>query len=136
MMAVAAALSERSTCRRRKVGAVLTDHLGRILATGYNGVPMDDVHCLDEPCPGADLPSGTGLDLCHAIHAEANALLFCPDITRIETLYVTTSPCLLCIRLLLNTSCQLIHYLEPYDERALEWWRRDSCHFAEKMVLP
>jgi dCMP deaminase len=122
MILVAVELGRRSTCRRRAVGAVLVDALGRILSTGYNGTPMGDVHCLDQPCPGADLPSGVGLDQCHAVHAEINALLFCPDVMKIDTCYVTTSPCTLCLRALLNTSCHRIVYDEVYSQEAIEWW--------------
>jgi dCMP deaminase len=123
MMGVASILGQRSTCLRRSVGAVLVDLQGHILSTGYNGVPAGDEHCLDVPCPGADLPSGTGLDRCHAVHAEMNALLQCPDVQQIDTLYTTTSPCLICIRMLLNTSCERIVYGDLYDQEALTWWR-------------
>lgn len=122
MMGVARLLAQRSTCQRRRVGAVLVDDRHRILATGHNGVPMNSPHCLDHPCPGVGLPSGTGLDLCRAVHAEMNAMLFCPDVMKIDTLYVTTSPCMLCIRMLLNTSCQHIIYGELYQDEPLHWW--------------
>jgi dCMP deaminase len=65
-------------------------------------------------CPGAESPSGTNLDGCHAIHAEQNALLQCRDVWEIETCYITTSPCVTCVKLLLNTSCQRIVFNEEY----------------------
>jgi hypothetical protein len=40
------------------------------------------------------LPSGTGLDVCEAIHAEQNALLQCKDVEQIDTAYVTAMPCM------------------------------------------
>jgi len=125
MLSVAAVLATRSTCSRRQVGCVLTDKYGRILATGHNGVPMSMPHCTDSPCPGSGLPSGTGLDTCGAVHAETNALMFCPDIMKIETCYVTASPCVACCKSLLNSSCQRIIFLEEYPHpEARELWTK------------
>ena len=85
MLKMAESISERSTCIRRRVGCVLTDSLGRVLAVGHNGVPKDLPHCTDFPCAGASAPPGTALDACEASHAEQNALLFCPDVMRVHT---------------------------------------------------
>jgi dCMP deaminase len=115
---LAALVSRRSTCARRSVGCVLVNRMGHILATGYNGVPRGRRHCIDTPCPGAGLPSGTGLDACEAIHAEQNALLQCKDVMEIHTAYVTAMPCMTCTKLLLNTACHLIVYAEPYPHQA------------------
>lgn len=106
----------RGTCRRRQVGCVLVDADGFILATGYNGKAAGLDHCLDHPCPGALASSGQDLDRCEAIHAEQNALLRCQDVRRIDTCYVTTSPCVTCTKLLLNTGCKRIVYLQDYPQ--------------------
>ncbi len=76
-------------------------------------------------CSGARAESGTNLDGCGAIHAEQNALLQCRDVWAIETCYATTLPCLTCAKLLLNTSCQRIVYLEeyPHAEAVTTLWR-------------
>src|SRR3990167_8057918 len=66
----------------------------------------------------AQAPSGTNLDGCQAIHAEQNALLQCRDMYAIHTAYVTASPCMTCCKLLLNTSCQRIVYVEEYPHSA------------------
>lgn len=116
MMEVARILSLRGTCARRMVGCVLTNHLGHILATGYNGVARGRDHCIEFPCLGAKHQSGQGLELCEAIHAEQNALLQCSDVQEIETCYTTTSPCAHCVKLLLNTSCNRIYYYEDYSD--------------------
>lgn len=113
-MMIAAVVGRRSTCRRRRVGCVLVDRHGHILATGYNGVPMGFPHCLDTPCAGATLPSGEGLDKCMAIHAEQNALLQCSDVFAIAKCYTTCSPCIHCVKLLLNTSCREIVFACEY----------------------
>ena len=124
---IAQAIAQRATCARRRVGCVLTDFRGRILSTGYNGVPSGWKHCIDHPCKGAGLPSGKGLDQCEAIHAEQNALLNCPDVNAIHTAYVTDSPCVHCVKLLLNTSCQFIYFVREYPHaEAKELWERDG----------
>lgn len=111
---IAQVVSKRATCARRRVGCVLVDKGNRVLATGYNGVPRGFRHCIDNPCAGASAPSGTGLDACLATHAEANALLQCGDTEAIDTCYVTASPCIHCTKLLLNTSCRRVVFLEEY----------------------
>ena len=74
-------------------------------------------------CSGANLPSGQGLDACQAIHAEQNALLQCRDVYAIDTCYVTVSPCVTCVKLLLNTSCKRVVFSEAYaHSEAREWW--------------
>ena len=121
MLELARVIAGRSTCRRRAVGAVAVDSYGRVLSMGHNGVPRGQAHCADFPCSGFKSPSGVDLGACQAVHAEMNALLFCPDVMKIDTLYVTTSPCLLCTRMILNTSCRRIIYDEVYDQEAIEW---------------
>lgn len=46
---IASAVSKRSTCIRRKVGAILVKNK-RILATGYNGAPTGLSHCVEVGC--------------------------------------------------------------------------------------
>lgn len=129
LLEVAHVTSKRATCARRKVGCVLADEQGRILSTGYNGPPRGFPHCTQEnPCSGANAPSGQNLDLCEAVHAEQNALLQCPSADKVYTCYVTTSPCVTCVKLLLNTGCQRIVFANPYArpqyEAARELWSR------------
>lgn len=105
----------RATCPRRSVGAILTTLRGQVLSTGYNGPPRGFAHCTDSPCPGAfDAPGDTRR--CQAVHAEQNALLQCPNIDAIHTLYVTTTPCFTCAKMLLNTPLQRIVSWTKYIE--------------------
>lgn len=117
-------VAERGTCARRQVGCVLVDSRGRILSTGYNGVAQGRPHCSEgHPCPGACAPSGQALDKCEAIHAEQNAILLLSDPWSVDTAYVTASPCISCIKLLLGTSCRRIVCAEIYPHAdALRWW--------------
>lgn len=120
--------AQRATCCRRQVGCVLLNSRGHVLATGYNGVAAGLPHCnqhdpyhplgFPNACEGARSPSGANLDGCQAIHAEQNALLQCRDIYQIHTVYVTASPCVTCCKLLLNTSCERIVYVEEYPHSA------------------
>jgi len=141
-------LAKQTTCVRKGVGCVLLDANGHVLSTGYNGVASGLPHCNEErkdgvwygiespeklksklhceyphACEGAKYDSGEGLGKCQAIHAEQNALLQCPDIMKIHTCYTTSSPCNeQCIKLLLNTSCQRIVFLEEYSKSGKEAW--------------
>lgn len=131
-LALARVAATRGTCARRRVGAVLVSRVGHVLATGYNGVPMDSPHCRGGvPCPGAAAPAGEGLAECDAIHAEMNALLQCQDVWAIEACYVTASPCVFCVRLLLNTACRRIVYAEEYPHPRARWlWERAGRAWA------
>jgi len=150
-MSMAVLTAKRATCLRRAVGCVLLNGRGHVLATGYNGVAAGRPHCNQEyefkvlsrrfigqqvsgagvktgpryphACPGSQSESGTNLDACEAIHAEQNALLQCPNVYDIHTAYVTASPCVTCTKLLLNTGCQRIVFLEEYPAPAArELW--------------
>lgn len=116
-------VSKRGTCTRRQVGCVLINSLSHVIATGYNGPPSGFTHCIDSPCPGALQPPGMGLDLCEAVHAEQNALLQCKNIWDISVAYCTDSPCVHCVKLLLNTSCNRIVFIREYPHaRSRELW--------------
>ena len=130
-MEVARTLAQATTCLRRGVGCVLVDKDYKVLATGYNGVARGLMHCnLKTPigyqfaCKGAFAEKGADLHLCEAIHAEQNALLQCADVDKIHICYVTTSPCIHCIKLLLNTTCEIIVADEIYSEEAIKLWKR------------
>ena len=74
---IAEAVLERSTCLRRKYGAIIVNH-DEIIATGYNGAPRGRQNCSDlGRCTRAQLriPSGERYELCRSVHAEANAII-------------------------------------------------------------
>ena len=74
---IASIVSERSTCMRRKYGAVIVKN-DEIIATGYNGAPRNMVNCTElNNCmrESLNVPHGTQYELCRAVHAEQNALL-------------------------------------------------------------
>lgn len=121
MLGIAECLAQRATCSKLAVGCVLTDKHGRIIGSGYNGVPRGIEHCIDVNCAGATAPKGA--DLCQAVHAEQNALLTCRDPEQIAVCYTTHAPCLRCTKMLLNTSCLSIIYAnEAYEPAAKALW--------------
>jgi len=122
---MATLVSTRGTCVRRQVGCVLVNERKHVIGTGYNGPPSGASHCSEsDPCPGAREPSGTGLDLCEAVHAEANALIQCTNVYSIDTCYTTVAPCIHCVKLLISTSCQRIVFElnYPHSERSKGIW--------------
>lgn len=120
MLAVAMVLALRATCKKLAVGCVVVDDYGRILGTGYNGVPHGMTHCIDIPCVGATMPAGS--DTCEAVHAEQNALLGI-DHRKIHKVYTTHAPCLRCTKLLLNTACQELVF-PPTPFQGADMWAR------------
>lgn len=132
-LAAASLFARRTTCARRGVGCILTDAGGHILSTGWNGVPTGHTHCIDYPCKGANQPSGKGLELCESIHSEQNALIRCKDSMAIDTCYVTASPCIHCVKMLMNTGCMRIVYLDeyPHGSEAKKLWTSRNVHCAE-----
>lgn len=71
--------AHRSTCLKRKYGAVIVKD-DAVVSTGYNGAPRGFDSCFDiGRCPRMEqnMHQGEGYGICRAIHAEANALLNC-----------------------------------------------------------
>lgn len=139
---MARTLAKATTCLRRGVGCVLVDNKHSVIATGYNGVARGQAHC-NQPtpigyqyaCKGAFAESGKDLDLCEAIHAEQNALLQCADVDKIHICYVTTSPCVHCMKLLMNTGCKIIVTDTIYSEEAVNLWKRHGGEILLSAVL-
>lgn len=122
-MQMANLVRERSTCIRRGVGAVLVkDHC--VIATGYNGAPKGLDHCDEVGClrQRLEIPSGQRHELCRAVHAEQNAIIQAASLgNSIEgaTLYVTTQPCAICTKMIINAGIKRIVTSESYyDEFA------------------
>lgn len=111
---MALVVATRGSCCRRRVGCVLVSSDNMTLSTGYNGKAAGLVNCLDRPCSGATSGGGANLDNCEAIHAELNAVLRCKDVDKVSTAYVTCSPCVSCVNVLLGTSATRIVFTELY----------------------
>jgi len=124
---IAQAMATRTTCIRRGVGGVAVDVNGIVLSTAYNGVPKGFPHCNEgNPCDGACSPSGTNLDGCEALHCETNLVLHLKDPNVVDTIYLTTSPCFNCTKLLLGTSTKRILFVDEYpnSNKSKNLWTR------------
>lgn len=118
---LAESVSSRSTCLRRKVGAVIVRDK-RVLSSGYNGAPSDLRHCIELGClrEKFGLPPGEGHELCRGLHAEQNAIIqaaFHGVSLDGATCYSTTSPCAICIKLLINAGIKRVVVLSLYPDQ-------------------
>ncbi len=114
---IADAVLNRSTCLRRKYGAIIVRN-DEIISTGYNGAPRGRVNCTElGRCTRDELgiPSGQRYELCRSVHAEANAIISAARRDMLGgTLYLVgrdakthelladTMPCSMCKRHIIN----------------------------------
>ena len=107
----------RSTCVRKKVGAIIVKDKN-IISTGYNGSIRGLDHCETVGCL---MMEG---HCTRTIHAEANAIIQAAKhglmIDRAE-IYISASPCFNCFKLIANSGITKIYFMEFYrDERIIE----------------
>ncbi len=114
---IADAVLGRSTCLRRKYGAIIVKN-DEILSTGYNGAPRGRVNCNELGYCNREqlrIPSGQRYELCRSVHAEANAIISASRRDMLgATLYLagrdmksgsiieSPSSCSMCRRLIIN----------------------------------
>ena len=104
-MGLAYLLSGRSTCSRAKTGAVVTSHdLSSIYAVGYNG----NASGMPNSCDSDEVGK------CGCIHSEENALIKVQARDGKKVMFATTSPCLKCAKLIINSGFSWVFYGEPY----------------------
>ncbi len=118
LMKIAEIVSQRSTCVKRNVGAVLVKE-NHIISTGYNGAPSGLKHCTLDTCVRKDIESGIKPELCRGVHAEINCIIQAAihgtSIKGDITLYCTTFPCMACLKLIINAGIQKLVYKEGYN---------------------
>ena len=140
-MELARIASKRSSCRRRKVGAVAVVDK-HVVATGYNGAPSHLVDCMERHKCMRDImkvPSGERQEICRAVHAEQN--LICQAAIHGFSLkgavvYSTCQPCVTCAKLLINVGVKSIIYDTPYpDEYALDLIRESGIQLLRYSEL-
>lgn len=99
--------SENSYCQRRQVGALIVKNK-MIISDGYNGTPAGfENMCEDEE--GRTYP--------YVLHAEANAITKVAKSNNSSngaTMYVTTSPCIECAKLIIQAGIVRLVYSENY----------------------
>lgn len=142
---IAQTVSERSTCLRRRFGAIIVKN-DSIIATGYNGAPRGRANCSDlGRCIREELhiPRGERYELCRSVHAEANAIISASRDKMLEaTLYMCcTDPnngsivgsicsCSMCKRLIINAGITQVITRESPDKystyNVTDWIKNDE----------
>ena len=145
---IADAVSERSTCLRRKYGAIIVRN-DEILSTGYNGAPRGRKNCSDlGGCMREKLgiPSGERYELCRSVHAEANAIISAARRDMIgATIYLVgrsartgellpdAMSCSMCKRQIINAGiAQVVIRTSPSEYRVIpvtDWVENDDSIF-------
>lgn len=117
-MRMATIWAENSYCKRRKVGALIVK--GKmIISDGYNGTPsgFENV-CEDE----------NNITKPYVLHAEANAItkVACSNNSSLgATMYVTSSPCIECAKLIIQAGIKRVVYNQVYRVT-------DGCDLLER----
>jgi len=127
---IAYLVSTRSTCLRRKVGALIVKNR-RILATGYNGTPSNIKHCDETGCLRDELkiPSGERHELCRGLHAEQNVLLQAAlyGISLQDTvLYCTNQPCIICAKMIINAGIKEVVIMDGYPDKMAQEFLKEA----------
>lgn len=117
-MSIAYTVSQRSTCTRRKVGAVIIHAPTKnIVSTGYNGSLPNAAHCEDIGC---HMYQGHCI---RTIHAETNAINSAAKLGGIfseSVIYCTTRPCWDCFKNIIQAGIKTIYYKEDYESKTDE----------------
>ncbi|MDE0011612.1 MAG: dCMP deaminase family protein [Candidatus Poribacteria bacterium] len=130
-LSIAEAISKRSSCGRRRIGAVIVNEKNIIISTGYNGTPSGMLNCVDGGCArlGKDKSIGTGVslpeDMC--MHAEENAIIFAARYGQAvdgAMIYCTVKPCHSCLKKIIQAGIRHI----IYDGYNGEWSYDQASH--------
>ncbi len=142
---IAQTVAERSTCLRRKFGAIIVKN-DVIISTGYNGAPRGRQNCNDLGyCYREQLkiPRGERYELCRSVHAEQNAIIAAPrDQMLGATLYMVCvlpedgsvcagmNSCMMCKRVILNAGIEKVVIRDTPDEyrvvNTVDWIKDDD----------
>ena len=142
---IADAVLDRSTCLRRKYGAIIVKN-DEILSTGYNGAPRGRVNCSELGYCNREqlnIPSGQRYELCRSVHAEANAIISAARSEALgATLYMAcvepdtgtlipgSTSCSMCRRLIINAGIARVVIRDTRTEyrvvEVADWVREDD----------
>ena len=142
---IAETVLERSTCIRRKIGAIIVKH-DEIISTGYVGAPRGRKNCNDLNYCTRDklgVPKGQRYELCRSVHAEQNAILSAARADMIDaTLYLAchdartdqldgeVEPCSMCKRLIINAGIKQVIVRQTRDAYKIitvsDWVEQDE----------
>ncbi len=127
---IAQTVAERSTCLRRKFGAIIVQN-DSIVSTGYNGAPRGRKNCSDVGFCMRDelkIPRGERYEMCRSVHAENNAVISasrdemlgatiymaCTDAKTGELMAGTTC-CAMCKRVVINAGIKTVVVRDTKD---------------------
>ncbi|WP_372774473.1 cytidine/deoxycytidylate deaminase family protein [Mangrovibacterium sp.] len=117
--------AQNSYCTRRQVGAILVkDQM--IISDGYNGTPSGFENiCEDE----------NNKTKPYVLHAEANAITKVAKSSNSSdgaTMYVTSSPCLECAKLIIQAGIKRVVFTDSYRlEDGIELLKRASIEVVQ-----
>jgi len=118
-MRIAEIVAMRSTCKRLKVGSIITDfNLLHVLSIGYNGNYAGGPNKCDSNEPGN----------CGCIHSELNAIIKADNRVKDKILFVTNSPCKDCSKLIINSGFSKVYYRHEYR-------LKDGINLLKKMKI-
>lgn len=133
-LGIAETVLERSTCLRRKYGAVIVKN-DEIISTGYNGSVRGAINCVDTGVCEREvhnIPKGQRYEMCKAVHAEQNAIISAARRDMLgSTIYIVGkevstgeyaagNPCLLCDRFIRNAGISKVIYRNKDDSYTIE----------------
>ncbi len=139
-MRMAFLAASRSNCIRRKVGSVIVKD-NNVIATGYNGPPSGLANCSDVGCIRIDMniKSGERHELCRGLHAEQNAIIQAAvhgSNIGGGKIYVTTHPCVVCAKMIINARIEEIIFAEGYPDELSELIFLESDLRRRQFSLP
>lgn len=127
---IAQTVSERSTCIRKRYGAIIVKN-DVIISTGYNGAPRGRANCSDiGSCTRERLgiPRGERYELCRSVHSEANAIIaasrenmldaalyMCCTDPKTGEIIAGTNSCMMCKKLIINAGISKIYIRDTKD---------------------
>jgi len=128
---IAQTVSERSTCLRKRYGAIIVKN-DSIISTGYNGAPRGRANCNEiGSCMREKLqiPRGERYELCRSVHSEANAIIAASRENMLgATLYMCctdpvdghiiggTNSCMMCKRFIINAGITTVIIRETEED--------------------
>ena len=114
-MKIAHIVASRSTCTKRKVGAVIVKDK-HIVSTGYN-----NPSCGLENCDVSGCQLNSEGKCVKAVHAEINALIQASaEEMKDATIYITCSPCSNCQLAIMNSGITRVVY-DEYHQARIDW---------------
>jgi len=125
-----------STCERVQVGCVIVRD-GRIISTGWNGVPAGQEHCKNEYAfGGLPIESHHTWSTKNELHAETNAIGYAAQngvSTKDADLYTSVSPCIDCAKLIIAAGIFKVIYVNDYDrsDDGKNFLRKNNIHMEK-----